>query len=233
MSEPTTRPDGIIVAIDGPAASGKSSTARAVAAELGYRYLDSGAFYRALTLAVLRAGIPADRWDALAEADLDRLNVRGVPHGAGYRLLIGDEEVTAAIRSPEVNAHVSRIAAVPAVRGWLLQAQRSVGEGGGLVADGRDIGTVVFPAAELKIFLVCEPEERALRRLREQGDPEPSDVEIVEEAHRLRARDALDSGRAVAPLLRAPDAVQLDTTALAFDAQIRVIVRLAKSRTRS
>lgn len=224
------RSDGIIIAIDGPAGSGKSSTARAVAAELGYRHLDSGAFYRALTLALLRAGIPPERWDSLDAAELDALGVHGEPQGDRYVLRIGDEDVTHQIRSPEVNAHVSHVAAVPAVRRWLLQALRDAGRRGGLVADGRDIGTVVFPDAELKIFLVCAPEERARRRLREQGRADPTEPEIRAEAARLLHRDQLDAGRAVAPLMRAADAVQLDTTALDFDAQVRVITRLAKTR---
>jgi CMP/dCMP kinase len=232
VSKGTSRADGIIIAIDGPAASGKSSTARAVAAELGYRYLDSGAFYRALTLAVLRAGLPADRWEALTESDLDNLRVIGVPHGAGYRLAVDGRDVTGEIRGPEINAHVSRIAAVAAVRAWLLRALRTAGRRGGLVADGRDIGTIVFPDAELKVFLVCEPEERALRRLREQGVAEPTEAELQQETRRLLERDALDSARAVAPLLRAHDAVQLDTTALAFAAQVRALVRLAQHRAR-
>jgi CMP/dCMP kinase len=220
----------IVIAIDGPAASGKSSTARAVAAELGYRHLDSGAFYRALTLALLRSGRDPAAWASLAPGDLSALRVTSRPEAGGYALAIGGEDVGAAIRSPEVNAGVSRVAALPAVRDWLLGALRDAARDGGLVADGRDIGTVVFPDAALKVFLVCAPEERALRRLREQGIADPDDAEVRAEAARLLQRDALDSGRAVAPLLRAPDAVQLDTTALDFHAQVRAIVRFARSR---
>jgi cytidylate kinase len=224
------RPDGIIIAIDGPAASGKSSTARAVAAELGYRHLDSGAFYRAITFALLRDGRSPDDWDALDRRDLDALGVSGVPRGPAVVLRAGGEELGPELRTPEVNAHVSRAAAIPAVRHWLLGALRATGERGALVADGRDIGTVVFPGAELKVFLVCAPEERALRRLREQGNRSPADEEIRAESRRLLERDRLDMERDVAPLLRAADAVQLDTTALAFDAQVRAIVRIARSR---
>jgi cytidylate kinase len=227
-----SRPDGIIIAIDGPAGSGKSSTARAVAAELGYRHLDSGAFYRGITLAALRADLPPEEWDALSAPELQRLGVRGEPADGGYRLTLHGEDVSAAIRSPEVNASVSRMAAVPAVRDWLLGALRDAGARGGLVADGRDIGTVVFPDAELKVFLVCAPEERARRRLLEQGVAGPEDDEVRQEARRLTERDTLDSTRAVAPLLRAPDAVLLDTTALAFDAQVQAILRLAETRAR-
>lgn len=222
--------DGIVIALDGPAGSGKSSTAKAVAAELGYRHLDSGAFYRGLTLAALRDGVPVERWDELSPEQIDALGVSSAPAEGGYRILLDGEDCSTEIRSPEVNAAVSRMAAVPAVRHWLLGALRAAGEHGALVADGRDIGTVVFPDAELKLFLVCDPAERARRRLLEQGVTEPDDETVKEEAERLTSRDALDSSRAVAPLLRAPDAVLLDTTGLAFDAQVRLIVRLARER---
>jgi CMP/dCMP kinase len=227
------RPDGILIAIDGPAGSGKSSTARAVAAEMGYRHLDSGAFYRAITLAALAAGIPPEEWSGLTGGDLERLEVAGVPGSEGFRMMIGESDVSQAIRAPEVNAEVSRMAAVGAVRGWLLGALRRVGEQGGLVADGRDIGTVVFPDAELKVFLVAAPEERARRRLLEQGVPNPGRDEIREETARLTDRDLRDSTRSVAPLLRAPDAILLDTSGLDFQTQVRAIVRLARAAARA
>ncbi|MBA4156874.1 MAG: (d)CMP kinase [Gemmatimonadetes bacterium] len=220
----------MVIAIDGPAASGKSSTARAVAAALGYRHLDSGAFYRALTLALLRSGIPEQEWDSLTASDLAQLQVAGVAEAGGYLFRIGSEEVTGEIRSPAVSASVSRVAAIPAVRDWLLGTLRAAGAKGGLVADGRDIGTVVFPDAELKVFLVCAPQERALRRLREQGDASASVEDIRAEAERLRTRDHLDSSREVAPLLRAADAITLDTTGLAFNSQVDAILRLARTR---
>lgn len=224
--------EGIIIAIDGPAGSGKSSTARAVAAELGYRHLDSGAFYRAITLAALRSGVPAEEWNILSREALDALAVAGVAEPTTYRMTVGGENVDDAIRSPEVNAAVSRMAAVPAVRAWLLGALRRAGTNGRLVADGRDIGTVVFPDAELKVFLVADPRERARRRLLEQGNASPSAAEIRTETARLLERDERDSSRAVAPLLRAPDAVLLDTTSLSFPVQLRAITRLARSRVR-
>lgn len=226
------RADGIIIAIDGPAGSGKSSTAKAVAAALGYRHLDSGAFYRGITRAALDAGLAPERWEELSAADLDGLQVRGVPDEQGYRILIRDTDASTAIRSPEVNARVSKMAAVPAVRAWLLDALRDAGERGGLVADGRDIGTVVFPDAELKVFLVCAPEERARRRLREQGFDVPDGEAVRHETERLTGRDAADSSRAVAPLMRAPDAVLVDTTGLDFDTQVATILRLAEERIR-
>ncbi|HEX8696074.1 MAG TPA: (d)CMP kinase [Longimicrobium sp.] len=228
---PTSKhPDGIIIALDGPAGSGKSSTARAVAERLGYRHLDSGAFYRALTLAALRAGIPPERWESLSHEELDRLDVHGRPGARGYTLFVAGEDVTAGIRSPEVNAHVSRMAAVPAVREWLLDALREAGARGGLVADGRDIGTVVFPDAELKAFLVADPAERARRRLLEQGHAEPGEEDVRAEAARLTGRDEVDSTRQAAPLRCADDAVVVDTTALSFEEQVERIVRLARER---
>lgn len=231
MSDETpSRPDGIIIALDGPAGSGKSSTAKAVAARLGYRHLDSGAFYRAITLAALRAGIDPAEWETLSAGALDALDVHGRPNETGYTLYIGGEDVSAAIREPEVNAHVSRMAAVPAVRAWLMGALREAGARGGLVADGRDIGTVVFPGAELKAFLVCDPDERARRRLAEQGHGTPSEDEVRAEAARLQGRDEIDSSRAVAPLLKAGDAIEIDTTAMSFGEQVEEVVRLARER---
>jgi cytidylate kinase len=223
-------PNPITIAIDGPAASGKSSTARAVAAALGYRHLDSGAFYRAVTLSLQRSGIPGDEWGSLDADRIAAFDIAGRPGDQGFLITIAGRDPGAAIRSPEVTAAVSHVAALAPVRAWLLGALREAGRGGGLVADGRDIGTVVFPGAELKVFLVCAPEERALRRLREQGTAEPDEAAIRAEARRLVERDSLDSQRAIAPLLRAADAIQLDTTALDFEAQVRAIVRLAEER---
>lgn len=224
------RPDGIVIAIDGPAGSGKSSTAKAVARRLGYRHLDSGAFYRAIALAALRAGVEPERWESLSHDELDRLAVRGRPEGGGYALSIDGEDAGEAIRGDEVNAHVSRMAAVAAVREWLMDALRAAGERGGLVADGRDIGTVVFPGAELKAFLVADPEERARRRLRERGVHAPDAEQVRAEAARLLGRDAIDSGRAAAPLKQAEDAVVVDTTGLTFEEQVERIVALARER---
>lgn len=225
-----TRPDGIVVAIDGPAASGKSSTAKAVATELGYRHLDSGAFYRAITLAALDREIPPERWPHLTREQLDSLQVRSAPGPAGFALSIAGVDASRRIRSHEVNSYVSIMAAIPAVRDWLLDCLRDTGREGGLVADGRDIGTVVFPDAELKVFLVCEPAERARRRLLEQGNANPSSEEIRNETARLIARDHRDASRETAPLRQADDAVLLDTTSLAFSDQVAAITRLAQAR---
>jgi cytidylate kinase len=224
------RPDGIIIALDGPAGSGKSSTAKAVAARLGYRHLDSGAFYRAITWAALQAGIHPDGWARLTHDELDRLDVHGRPAERGYVMTVRGADVSAEIRTPQVNAHVSRMAAVPAVREWLMDALRESGARGGLVADGRDIGTVVFPGAELKAYLIADAEERARRRLMESGATDLTLDEVRAEAARLQGRDAIDSGRETAPLKQADDAVVIDTTGLSFDEQVERIVALARER---
>jgi cytidylate kinase len=223
------RPDGIVVAIDGPAASGKSSTARAVAAELGYHHLDSGAFYRAITLAALESGLSPDDWEGIDPETLRGFSVGHRFAGREIVLTLAGADVGDRIREPAVTAHVSRMAAVPAVREWLLETLRESGRRGGMVADGRDIGTVVFPDAELKVFLVCDPDERAVRRLKQLGVQNPGEREMREEARRLVERDEQDQTRSAAPLLRAPDAIVLDTTGLDFAAQVRAIVRFARA----
>lgn len=219
-----------MIAIDGPAGSGKSSTARAVASRLGYLHLDSGAFYRAITLAALEEGIPAEEWATLSIGQLEALGVTSRRTQNGYTLQIDGAEVGDRIRAPEVNTHVSRMAAVPTVRDWLLSALRAAGSSGGLVADGRDIGTIVFPDAELKIFLIADPAERARRRLREQGSADPSPQDVETETARLIERDRQDEDRETAPLLQAQDAVLLDTTHLSLDQQVGRIVELAHQR---
>jgi len=220
----------MIVAIDGPAGSGKSTTARAVAKRLGFRHLDSGAFYRALVHAALEAGIAPEHWDDLDERTLDALGVNGRPGDEGFRLYIRDRDITHLLRSEEVNQRVSSIARVGAVRAWLLNHLRDAAPGVDLVADGRDIGTVVFPAAELKVFLVADPGERARRRLAERGVERPEETDMRAETARLLARDRQDSERAVAPLRRAPDAVEIDTTGLSFDEQVDRIIALVEER---
>jgi cytidylate kinase len=221
----------VIIAIDGPAGSGKSSTARAVARELGFRHLDSGAFYRALTWAAQQRGVHPDEWPRLSAADLDALEVSAEPAAGSFRMRVGGEDVAEEIRSAAVTAGVSAMARVPAVRDWLLDRLRAAGRASNLVADGRDIGTVVFPAADLKIFLVADPEERARRRLAQMGlNLDPAAVEA--EVGRILERDRIDSTREVAPLRAAEDAVVLDTTGLAFAEQVARIVELARARSR-
>jgi cytidylate kinase len=223
----------VIVTIDGPAGSGKSSTARAVADRLGFRHLDSGAFYRAITWALIDAGIPASEWGDLTANQLDALQVRGEPDERGYRLLAGDRDITREIRSALVNAHVSPVSALPVVRAWLLGRLRAAARGVDLVTDGRDMGTVVFPGAELKFFLVADPTVRARRRLLERGE-DPAAPEAVEaETARIQARDRADSTRALAPLQRPAEAIDLDTTSLSFEEQVsRIVDRVRAYRSR-
>jgi cytidylate kinase len=230
-------PRGAVVTLDGPAGSGKSSTAREVARRLGYRHLDSGALYRALTHALLRAGVEPESWSGLDAEDLGRFDVR-LERGTDEHLRIlleGEPLADADLRSREVTAHVSALAGLPAVRGWLLQRQRHAGSEGALVAEGRDMGTVVFPDAEVKVFLVADLPERARRRLREQGVAAPTRSQVTDEVERIRGRDQRDSERDVSPLRQAPDAWVLDTTGMDFEAQVEAIVRkvrehLARSR---
>jgi len=219
----------MIIAIDGPAGSGKSSTARAVAQRLGFRHLDSGAFYRALTWAALERGLAPETWDSLTASDLESLDIHARPGDGGFRMYAGDRDISTRIRSPEVNANVSAMARQPAVRNWLLGRLREAGGTTDLVADGRDIGTVVFPDAEVKVFLTADPRERARRRLAENGITEPSAERLDEEVTRLLARDKIDSEREHAPLKPAPDAVHIDTTSLSFEEQVDRIVALVQA----
>jgi CMP/dCMP kinase len=223
-----------VIAIDGPAASGKSSTAALVARRLGWAHLDSGALYRALTLALLDNAetnelVPTTRILALAE----ELPVRLVLVGTEFRPEVAGVDVEEAIRGERVTAAVSALAALPEVRTWVNAQQRRAvadhpGEGG-IVVDGRDIGTVVFPEAPLKIFLTATPDERARRRLSQRG--QDVDGELVRrESEALAARDAADSNRRVAPLKPAADAILLDTTALTLEAQVAQVVELARQR---
>lgn len=220
----------MIIALDGPAGSGKSSTARAVAEQLDFQHLDSGAFYRALTYAALESGMPPDSWAELSPDRLGSLGIEAQPAGRSFQLLLHGRRLAGELRSAEVNRHVSRMAGIPHVREWLLDQLRGLGRDVDLVADGRDIGTVVFPDAELKIFLVAEPETRARRRLRETGTEAPSSERVAAEADRLISRDRTDTRREIAPLRRAPDAIEIDTTRLDFEEQVREVVRLARER---
>jgi 3-phosphoshikimate 1-carboxyvinyltransferase len=217
---------GPVVTLDGPAGSGKSTTAREVARRLGFRHLDSGSLYRALTYALLRSGVPEPRWPTLDERDLARYDIRMQPLGAlNFQLsLDGHALPDESLRAPDVTAHVSSVAGLPAVRAWLLERQREAGRHGNLVADGRDMGTVVFPDADVKVFLIAQLEERSRRRLRDHGVASPSAQEVTREAERLRVRDEQDTEREIAPLKRPPDAWVLDTTGLDFDAQVDAIV---------
>ena len=228
---------GGVIAIDGPSASGKSSTARAVAEALGFAHLDSGSLYRGVTLVGLREAARRDRGGESPltavgpEAILRSAEDRGLmlqPDGAGFAAYLEGEPVDQLLRGPEVTACVSAVSAVPVIREWINSRLRAmVRAGRAVVVDGRDFGTVVFPEAELKIFLTATPEARAGRRINQRGDPVgPGGLEA--ETAALAARDHADSSRAVAPLKAAPDAVPLDTTTMSFADQVRFIVELAR-----
>jgi cytidylate kinase len=195
----------MLIAIDGPAGAGKSTVARAVARALGWEFLDSGAMYRAAALAALRGEDPTQ-----------------VRVTLGERVLLGDEDVTDAIRTAEVTEMASKISADPAVRAALVEQQRKIIAAGDHVAEGRDIGTVVWPQAELKVFLTATPEERARRRAEQLG----ADVGTILTEQRLR--DLRDSTREHSPLQPAPDAVELDTTGLDLDEVVQRIVELVR-----
>jgi len=223
---------GQVVTLDGPAGSGKSTTAREVARRLGFRHLDSGALYRALTHALLTEGTPPESWRALTASELARFDIRLEP-AAGNRfdvLLDGKVLGDAELRGPDVTARVSALAGLPTVRAWLIDRQRDAALRGNLVTDGRDMGTVVFPGAEVKVFLVADLEERARRRLLDHGVREPTPEQVREEAERLRDRDRLDSDRTSAPLRQAEDAWVLDTTGLDFEEQVGLIVARVRAR---
>src|SRR5690606_22379834 len=180
-----------------------------------------GAFYRAVTLAAIRRGIPVESWPELTDESLDSFAITSQRSNQGYDVFIEGVAAGPALRSAAVNAHVSSIAAVPTVRKWLRGRLREAGRERGLVTDGRDMGTVVFPDAELKVFLVADAEVRARRRLVQQGVEDPTIDQVRQEVDRLLERDRIDQTRETDPLLRAPDAVVLDTTALTFDEQVR------------
>ncbi len=221
-------PAGLIIAIDGPAGSGKSTTARRVAARLGYLYLDTGAMYRAATLQVLRLGIdPADA-GAVAAA-VEACTIALEPSADGVRVFLDGEDVSDEIRTPEVTRHASAVSEVPRVRDVLVAAQRRMGRQGGVVLEGRDIGTVVFPEADLKIYLDAEVRIRAERRQAElAARGTPVDVAAVERD--IVRRDAHDAGREHSPLRRAEDAIVVDTTRLSIEEQVAEVERLALAR---
>jgi CMP/dCMP kinase len=216
----------LIIAIDGPVGSGKSTLARRVAELMGYVYIDTGAMYRGLALKALRRGLSLDATDLLvALARETRIDLRA-QDGTQHVFLDG-EDVTKAIRTLEVSQGASRVAVVPGVRQVLVAEQRRAGEQGGVVMEGRDIGTVVFPDAGLKIFLTASPEVRAERRWREhqrKGDA----IDLSRTLEEIRERDQRDRERSTSPLVRASDAVVVDSTAMESEEVARLVVMLAK-----
>ena len=214
----------LTIAIDGPSGAGKGTVARAIAAGLGYRHVDSGAMYRAVGWKALGEGVPLDQDDAVAAlARAARIDVTAAA------VTIDGVDVTRAIRTPEIDRAAAAVARLPKVRAVLVERQRQVGADGGIVMEGRDIGTVVFPRADVKIYLDATPEERARRRA---SDPShsggPSAVSDV--ATLLTERDRLDRTRAASPLYAADDAVVVDTTGKSVDEVVREVLEVVRAR---
>lgn len=217
-----------IVTIDGPSGSGKSTIGKLVAERLGFTYLDTGAMYRAVGLAAHRAGTDLDDQGAVRDL-VAGLDIHLLPGGETATVLLNNEDVSRAIRSAEMGMMASRVSALEPVRRRLTELQRRIGEKGRVVADGRDMGTVVFPAAQHKFFLTAAAEERARRRtaqLRERG--EEADYESI--LAQIRKRDEDDSSRALAPLKPAADAVMVDSTRMSIDEVVRFILNHMEGR---
>ncbi|GHI84640.1 (d)CMP kinase [Streptomyces xanthophaeus] len=228
----TAAPSAVIVAIDGPSGTGKSSTSKAVAAKLGLRYLDTGAQYRAITWWMIVNGVDTDDPQAIAVAAGKPGIVSGTDPAAPT-ITVDGQDASGPIRTQEVTSKVSAVSAVPEVRTLITELQRSIAAeaaaaGAGIVVEGRDIGTTVLPDADLKVFLTASAEARAARRSGELRGKEAADLAATKEA--LIKRDAADSGRKTSPLAKAGDAVEVDTTELTLDQVIECVVTLVEEK---
>ena len=217
-----------VVAIDGPSGAGKGTVARAVARSLSWRYVDTGAMYRAVAWKAQREGRSLDDEDAVAAMSADA--VLELDDG---RVAIDGHDVTDAIRTPAIDAAAARVARMPRVRELLVALQRQYAQGGPIVMEGRDIGTVVFPNATAKIYLDASPDERAARRARDPAHHPSRAAEIGAVAHALERRDRLDRTRQASPLMQAPDAAVIDTTGMPIDTVVSRVLAIVHERLRS
>jgi cytidylate kinase len=213
----------LIIAIDGPSGAGKGTVARAIAAELGYRHVDTGAMYRAVGWKAIAAGVPLEDEAAVLE-----LAERSCITVSAEAVTIDGTDVTAAIRTPDIDRAATFVARLPRVRAVLVDRQRQMGMGSGVVMEGRDIGTVVFPNADVKLYLDAAPEERARRRASDSAHRGPAAVADVATA--LTARDEIDRTRAASPLYAAPDAIVVDTTGKSVDDVVREVMTVIRTR---
>lgn len=219
-----SKPRRIVVAIDGPAGAGKSTLAKRVAARLGFIYIDTGAMYRAAALWAQRQNVS---WDDRHR--MEQLAIAADIELSPGRIQLNGEDITDAIRTPEVSSGASKVAVIPGVRRAMVAKQREMGERSSVVMEGRDIGTVVFPNADVKIFLDADPDERVRRRYRESR-AKGEEISEGSVAAQMRERDQRDSTRSDAPLAQAPDAIYLDSTALSLDEVEEAILKLVRSR---
>lgn len=221
----------LIVAIDGPSGAGKSTLSKALARQLGYLNIDTGAMYRSVALAALRRRVdPADA--AGLQALCGSIRIGFARHADGERVLLNGEDVSNEIRTPQVSLLTARVAASPVVRAAMVRLQREMGSQGGVVLEGRDIGTVVFPAAEVKFFLSATARERGRRRYEELLAKGVA-VDLEQTIAEVEARDAADTVREHAPLRRAEDAVAIDTTSLSIDQVLQQMLQVVEARRES
>ncbi len=218
----------LVIAIDGPAGAGKSTVAQKVAECLGLTYVDSGATYRAAALKVLEAGVSPEDEQAVSRL-IGETDIQITTDGVQPRILLDGRDVTDKIRTPEVTLAAAKVSRLPEVRSKLVELQRGFAQGRGVVMEGRDIGTVVFPNARLKIFLKADPEERARRRLG-QDKKEGRDATLEQTAYEIGRRDQLDAERKLSPLVPAEDATRIDSTHLTAGQVVELILELARER---